>query len=1067
VLGIVFSTAQVAVAAPAAAPRTEQSVTLITGDRVVLADRALAAKTVIPGPGREKLAFSTYQRDGHWFVVPRDAVSLVAQGKLDERLFDVTLLLQSGYSDKNRDTLPLIVGYAPGAAAQTSIAGTTTTANLASVNSTAVAATKSGAAWQSLTGSNVRKVWLDGKREASLDRSVPQIGAPEAWKAGYTGEGVKVAVLDTGVDQTHPDLATREVAEKNFTDAADAVDRFGHGTHVASTVAGTGAKGGGKYKGVAYGANIVDGKVLNDSGGGYDSWIIAGMEWAISQGAKVVNLSLGAPDTPDLDPLEEAVNVLSAKHGTLFVIAAGNSGRSGAETVGSPGSADAALTVGAVDRDDSLADFSSRGPRIGDAAIKPDVTAPGVNIAAAKAANGQMGTPVADGYVAASGTSMATPHVAGAAALLAQVHPDWNGEQIKATLTASAKANPKLNAFEQGSGRIDVGRALTQAVTTLPTNVSLGTQLWPHDDDKPVSKSITYRNSGKADITLDVKVNATGPDGQAAPAGLLTASPAQVTVPAGGEAKVNVTGDTTVDALDGVFSGTLTATGDGTVVNTPVAINREVESYTLTINHIGLDGQPAENYRTSLYGLDTRKFSGAYDPDGSATVRLPKGNYLLDSSLLTGDKINWLSYPALNFTDDTTIDLDFRRAKPISVTPPEPSIELRLGEISYTRTTPTTSFGYGWVLLGGGNLGDFSTGHVGPELPPQELRAQINTQWEAANGDYYGLAWYNEGSLPTGFTRVVKKDQLAHVHGSFGATVPGRSGLRSAFPLPKFGYGGGWAVLLPVKLPGDRNEYYTTENSSWSTGLWQMSADERQIEIQLDSPPKTYQAGKTYEESFNRGVFGPSAPQTRIPSQWVTRTGDDISVNVGLWGDGAGNIGLSLVDKASTVLFKDGKKVGESPYDAYGAFPVPAETGNYVLTAEGIRSGVSDVTTAVRTSWSFKSGHAGTEPVRVPLSNVRYTPALDATNSAPAGESLIVPITVQQQASGTGTIPKTLTVEASFDGGQTWSAATVVANVFAVVQHPDNAETVSLRAKATDRAGNTVEQTLINAYKLN
>ncbi|MFM9442669.1 S8 family peptidase [Streptomyces acidiscabies] len=283
----------------------------------------------------------------------------------------------------------------------------------------------------------VEKIWLDGKAEAALDRSTSQIGAPRAWAVGYDGKGVKVAVLDTGVDGTHPDLRGRVDAAKNFSEAADTVDRVGHGTHVAATVAGSGAHSGGKYKGVAPGARLISAKVLDDTGFGADSGIIAGAQWAVAQGAKVINLSLGSPDSPGDNPLEQAVNELSASSGALFVIAAG--------TVGSPGSAAAALTVGAVDRTDAMADFSSRGPTA-DGALKPDLTAPGVGIVAAKAAEGTEGDPAADGYVSMSGTSMATPHVAGAAAILAQRHPDWTGERIKAALTASAEPTPGLSA---------------------------------------------------------------------------------------------------------------------------------------------------------------------------------------------------------------------------------------------------------------------------------------------------------------------------------------------------------------------------------------------------------------------------------------------------------------------------------------------------------------------------------------------------------------------------------------------------------------------------------------------
>ena len=392
----------------------------------------------------------------------------------------------------------------------------------------------------------VEKVWLDGRRKASLDKSVPQIGAPTAWAAGFDGTGIKVAVLDTGIDTAHADLAGQVIEERDFSGSSGTGDKFGHGTHVASITAGTGARSGGKYKGVAPGAKLLNGKVLDDNGFGSDSGIIAGMEWAVAQGANVVNLSLGGTDMPGIDPMEETVNRLSAESDTLFVIAAGNEGEFGEGTVGSPGSADAALTVGAVDKADQLADFSSRGPRVGDGGVKPDLTAPGVAITAAAAAGSVLEEQYPSdipGYLTIDGTSMATPHVAGAAAILAQQHPDWTGERLKAVLTGSAKPGA-YSSFQQGTGRTDVVRAMEQSVVTEQGPIDFGKQQWPHTDDTPATKKLTYRNLGTEPVTLDLSVDAFAVDGKPAAEGMFAVSPRQLTVPAGGEASADVTADT-------------------------------------------------------------------------------------------------------------------------------------------------------------------------------------------------------------------------------------------------------------------------------------------------------------------------------------------------------------------------------------------------------------------------------------------------------------------------------------------------------------------------------------------
>ena len=280
-------------------------------------------------------------------------------------------------------------------------------------------------------------------------------------------------MLDTGYDATHPDLQGRVLTSANFTSDATTTDGNGHGTHVASTIAGSGAASNGKRKGVAPGADLIIGKVLADGGYGEDSWVMAGMVWAVDQGADVVSMSLGGDADDGTHPLSRAVNELSASSDTLFVIAAGNNGYNGPSTVSSPGAADAALTIGAVDVHDTMAPFSSRGPRLRDGALKPEVVAPGVDVTAARAAGTQRGPVVDEYYTTISGTSMATPHVAGLAAILKQEHPTWDGEKLKSVIANSTVPVANATGFDAGTGRIDALAAVRQDVLA-PASVSLG-----------------------------------------------------------------------------------------------------------------------------------------------------------------------------------------------------------------------------------------------------------------------------------------------------------------------------------------------------------------------------------------------------------------------------------------------------------------------------------------------------------------------------------------------------------------------------------------------------------------
>lgn len=678
-------------AQPAAATAT---VTLITGDVVRVHELANGKSAAdVTRPEGAKGGVRTMTIRGDLFVYPDEVLPYLAGGLLDKRLFNVTALVKMGYDDAHTGGIPLIVSY-QGASAR-SVPAVTVTKPLPSIRGAAAKADKKKARefWNSVTTPGVArmgfsKIWLDGKVRADLTTSVPQIGTPQAWAAGYDGSGTKVAVLDTGVDANHPDLVGQVTEAVSFVPDQDVTDRNGHGTHVASTIAGTGAADG-KHKGVAPGAKLLVGKVLSNEGFGQDSWIIGGMEWAVAQGADVVSMSLGSQESSDgTDPMAAAVNQLSASSSTLFVVAAGNSGCPGC--IGSPGSADAALTVGAVDSSDELAYFSSMGPRFGDQALKPDITAPGVDIEAARSS-------YVDGsgsYQQMSGTSMATPHVAGAAAILAQEHPDWGGQRIKDALMSSAKAMPGRTAYEVGAGRVDLAAAALGTLTATGS-VYFGLFLWPHGSDPLVTRTVTYGNSGDAPVTLDLALDF--------PAPLVSLSANTVTVPAHGTAEVTLTADPNLGEAGATYLGTLKASdGRGTVRVTNLGLVEEDERYPLTINLTDRAGQPAHGF--VMLQTENDFWPIFLEVTGSATVRLPKQTYAASSWLdVPGggqDSVGvaLLLEPQIDLTKATTVNLDARRTARVDVATPLPSEDRQRRMTHYRKLSDFSEIEDGWLV---------------------------------------------------------------------------------------------------------------------------------------------------------------------------------------------------------------------------------------------------------------------------------------------------------------------------------------------------------------------------------
>ncbi len=389
-----------------------------------------------------------------------------------------------------------------------------------------------------------------------LDQSVPLIKAPQLWgpTRATAGQGIKIGIIDDGVDQAHPFFSPAGFSmpsgfpkgNKAFTTAKVIVARTfpppgatwkyasrpfdpvnsEHATHVAGIAAGdydATQRAGRPVSGVAPRAYIGNYKVLTVPTpgvglNGNSPEIVKGIEAAVADGMNVINLSLGEAEIdPDRDIVVKAINAAAAA-GVVPAIAAGNDFDSfGSGSISSPGNAANAITAAAVSKDDVIADFSSGGPSGIDLGFKPDVSAPGVNILSS----------VPTGWDAFSGTSMASPHVAGGAALLLQRHPTWTPAQVKSALVLTGRPvwtdsthKREVAATREGGGLIDLEAADAPLVLATPTDVSFG---FLHRGES-ISRSLALSDAGGGAGAWSVTI-------QRQAAGATVSAPATVSVP--------------------------------------------------------------------------------------------------------------------------------------------------------------------------------------------------------------------------------------------------------------------------------------------------------------------------------------------------------------------------------------------------------------------------------------------------------------------------------------------------------------------------------------------------------
>jgi len=1094
------------------------NVTLITGDRVLawMADNGTILPIAIELANSTRLGqnFHIIKMRNSTYVIPGN----IDIRKFDLELFNLDLLIREGY--EKLPYIPIIVEHPSGDVnvliGQLEASKEKVTHRFSIIPAFAVKLPKDGAGKLSellIHSRDVRKIWLDRKVHSRLNESALLIGAPDAWALGLNGTGIRIAIIDTGIDAGHADFFFPNGTSKieravSFVDYdGDGIpeeppdDYFGHGTHVASIAAGTGAKSAGKFKGIAYGAKLWNVKVLNRWGWGYLSWVIAGVEYATlgpdytpntGDEADILSLSLGAYWWTDgTDPLSMACDA-AVDLGRVVVVAAGNWGDYFG--IGVPATARKVITVGATNKQDTLAWFSSRGPTI-DFRVKPDVVAPGVDVWAACAKGSlieywanQTWIPGEDvdgdgryDYVQLSGTSMSTPHVSGFVAILKELigmfrqsysdMPD-TPTVVKDILISTAN-DLGYDVYTQGGGRINVTSAIDVPVLIDPATISFGMIT----EDKLINSTIVMHYKpitsrivpldGNITLRLSVTVRDVVTGSLMDHAAALNAS--TLTIPFNGSRAVLLTLNTTVPAS--LYEGRITVeVVDGPWVNrTMHAIFGFVRLNNVTVTLIDRYGNPAawapvhifKHNATSYLDLRLSSRLGWTDESGRVRFYVGDGNFSVVGCTRYGDSDVW-TIAHLPITGNIELTLDGRLAGEVSFDPAKPN------QVFASKRTSVS-----WWEPG---LWDFQWTSLW-YYPATALTYMTNTflrasfSYEYYNMEYFNVAypsiidapeWHNLIYWEDGVTPPVTyvADYSSLVRRATEYRVPMAPKLAAYLVQHK------WSPFEVVSSEIDWVINVPRERVEWLTpGVYYQTFYWKYRDPPWTSTPYWFFA----HWPFLKEYYPPSARITEAFGGHPLSTHFHVYADpyylymvTDIFMDTYGHT-LWWVDKGHMRVYRDDSLIFDGDiWDAQRYWWGDPRPARYRVVIDGWSE--QCLSTTLHTELEFTVVNEA-EDYAPPTLHI-MVPGLDLNNTHAAGEVIVYVYVDDPRYSSEANV----TVEYSVDDGITWNNATPLARpVYAGAPYPFylgvlNDTYVSLRVNATDLAGNKISQTTIRGF---